>query len=74
MIYVYRPHALECDLADQRARVLLLKYGYTPENTDCCVVHLIRRLCAEEEFPHEIGLFLGYPVEDVVGFMENKDE
>lgn len=46
MIYVYRPHALECDLADQRARALLLKYGYTPENPNCCVVHLIRRLCA----------------------------
>ncbi len=23
------------------------------------------------EFPHEIGLFLGYPFEDVVGFIEN---
>jgi len=23
------------------------------------------------EFPHEMGLLLGYPVEDVVGFMEN---
>lgn len=47
LIYVYRPHALECDLADQRARALLLKYGYAPENPNCCVVHLIRRLCAE---------------------------
>lgn len=55
LIYVYRPHALECDLADQRARVLLLKYGYTPENPNCCVVHLIRRLCAEEEFPHRLS-------------------
>ncbi|OUN20383.1 hypothetical protein B5G34_15230 [Flavonifractor sp. An82] len=72
LIYVYRPHALECDLADQRARVLLLKYGYTPENPYCCVVHLIRRLCAEEEFPHEIGLFLSYPPEDVLGFIQNR--
>lgn len=71
LIYVYRPHALECDLADQRARALLLKYGYAPENPYCCVVHLIRRLCAEEEFPHEIGLFLSYPPEDVLGFIQN---
>ena len=71
LIYVYRPHALECDLADQRARALLPKYGYAPENPYCCVVHLIRRLCAEEEFPHEIGLFLSYPPEDVLGFIQN---
>ena len=73
LIYVYRPHALECDLANQRARALLLKYGYTPENPNCCVVHLMRRLCAEE-FPHEIGVFLGYPIEDIYGFLYHKEE
>ena len=30
---------------------------------------LIRRLRENDEFPHEIGLFLGYPIEDVVGFI-----
>ena len=35
---------------------------------------LIRQLAREEEgFPHEIGLFLGYPPEDVEGFMKHKD-
>ena len=72
LIYAYRPHALESDLTDHRARALLLKYGYVPENPNGCVVHLIHRLRSEGEFPHEIGLFLGYPVEDVVGFMENR--
>ena len=33
---------------------------------------LRRRLAENEEFPHEIGLFLGYPPEDVCGFIENK--
>lgn len=30
--------------------------------------------CMEQiaEFPHEMGLLLGYPVEDVEGFIENK--
>lgn len=23
-------------------------------------------------FPHEIGVFLGYPIEDVIGFINNK--
>lgn len=71
LIYVYRPHALECDLADRGARALLLEYGYTPDSPDHCVVRLIRRLRSEAEFPHEIGLFLSYPPEDVRGFIRN---
>ena len=72
LIYVYRPNALESDLTDHRARALLLKYGYVPENPNGCVVHLIHRLRSEGEFPHEIGLFLSYPPEDVLGFICNR--
>ena len=72
LIYAYRPNALESDLTDYRARALLLKYGYVPENPNGCVVHLIHRLRSEGEFPHEIGLFLSYPPEDVLGFICNR--
>ena len=34
--------------------------------------HLKKRLSQSEGFPHEIGLFLGYPPEDVRGFIENE--
>lgn len=71
LIYVYRPHALENDLTDRQARELLLRYGYTPENLNACVMHLIHRLQSAEEFPHEIGLFLSYPPNDVLGFIDN---
>ena len=74
LIYAYRPHALESDLTDHRARALLLKYGYVPENPNGCVVHLIHRLRSEGEFPHEIGIFLGYPLEDVDGFITHQGE
>ena len=74
LIYVYRPHALESDLADQRVRELLLQYGYTPENLNACVLHLIYRLRTAKEFPHEIGIFLGYPLEDVDGFITHQGE
>lgn len=33
---------------------------------------MIKKLREEPDFPHEIGLFLGYPLEDVKGFIENK--
>ena len=32
------------------------------------------RLCLEQEFPHEIGIFLGYPLEDVDGFITHQGE
>ena len=31
-------------------------------------------LLQNKEFPHEIGLLVGYPVEDVEGFIRNSDE
>ena len=43
------------------------------EDPDRCVAALCRRLYRTEGgcFPHEIGLFLGYPPEDVAGFIAN---
>ena len=72
LIYAYRPRALERDLMDCGARSLLLEYGYTPEKPGRCVVRLMRRMQSGEGFPHEIGLFLSYPPEDVLGFICNR--
>lgn len=44
------------------------------ECTGKCVVQLGKRLCEQKDFPHEIGLFLGYPLEDVQGFIEHHAE
>ena len=33
---------------------------------------LRQRLAMDGTFPHEIGLFLSYPLEDVEGFVENR--
>lgn len=54
------------------SRELLLEYGYVPEDAAGCVVHLIHRLRTAAQFPHEIGLFLSYPPEDVLGFIRNQ--
>lgn len=72
LIYVYRPSRLSADPQNGTAKQLLQERGYCTDTSDRCVVQLIRRLCACEEFPHEIGLFLGYPPEDVCGFIENR--
>ncbi len=72
LIYVYRPARLSQDLQDETACRLLEERGYQFETPERCIVRLIQRIRESEEFPHEIGLFLGYPPEDVCGFIENK--
>ena len=43
--------------------------GYPSEyNIDNYINILINKLNSKD-FPHEIGIFLGYPLKDVVGFM-----
>lgn len=74
LLYMYRPDQLKKDLADAAALDLLRQREYPCENSEKCLLELIRRLRAQEDFPHEIGLFLGYPPEDVLGFIENKAE
>jgi hypothetical protein len=34
--------------------------------------YLAKRFRESEEFPHEIGFFLGYPPEDVLGFIRHR--
>lgn len=74
LIYVYRPSRLRHDLRDREACRILVERGYCTASCDRCVVRLIERLHECEEFPHEIGLFLGYPTDDVKGFMKNAGE
>lgn len=72
LLYLYRPRDLERDLQDQLAAEILRHAGYVCGSSEQCLMKLIERLRAYDEFPHEIGLFLSYPPEDVKGFLEHK--
>lgn len=72
LIYVYRPSKLKTDFEHCDAVCLLKRFGYTFERPERCVAELVARMREKAEFPHEVGLFLGYPPEDVHGFIENK--
>ena len=72
LVYLYRPGKLAEDLSDSTAVRLLREQGYCPGSCGKCVGMLARKLRQQGEFPHEIGLFLGYPPEDVCGFIENR--
>ena len=67
-LYLYRPTLLARDLSHPMARALLWQLGY-PSSCAACIVHLMKKLRTQDQFPPEIGLFLGYPPGDVLGFM-----
>ena len=70
LIYMYRPEKLKADLSNSEAESILKDMDYPTKNAEECIVKLVHRLEDENSFPHEIGLFLGYPPEDVSGFIE----
>lgn len=74
LLYIYRPSYLANDFAERDIADLLKNCGYCTETPGKCVVQLIRKICDSNEFPHEIGLFLSYPPEDVSGFMKSPEE
>ena len=74
LIYVYRPGKLSKDLRNELAESLLKNCGYSCTDENACLRKLIERLKQLSDFPHEIGLFLGYPPEDVDGFINRRDE
>ena len=71
LLYLFRPRELKRDLSRREAREILAGAGYEDAEPGKCMQQLARRLQSGENFPHEIGLFLGYPPEDVRGFIEN---
>ena len=72
LLYLYRPSKLKKDLENESVKRILEDHGYENNHSTCCIAKLIKRIKENSEFPHEIGLFLGYPPEDVVGFINNK--
>lgn len=75
ILLVYDASSLGEYLGRKKVKNLLLQWGYE-ENGMRAWLYLLRERYTKyvEEranFPHEMGVFLGYPVEDVVGFIEN---
>ncbi len=73
LLYLYRPGRLFRDLSDNAAGEILSGCGYCEGAPAKCLSCLAKRIQSNGDFPHEIGLFLGYPREDVRGFIEHRD-
>lgn len=71
LVYAYRKDKLQNDLNKNKVDEFLKFYGYESNDADYCISKLKSRLKNSASFPHEIGIFLGYPLCDVIGFIEN---
>lgn len=71
LVYVYRRKQLEQDFNKPGVAAFMKKCGYPSIDVDYAIETLRQKLALSPEFPHEIGMFLGYPLEDVIGFIKN---
>ncbi len=71
LILIYRQKTLESCLQNAENKSFLSALGY-PSSNDINVLlsHLEKRLEVSNSFPHEIGIFLGYDIEDIKGYMK----
>ena len=72
MIYVYQKEKLNKLCACKQIQNIFKKYNYNCTSLDTLILDLQKRL-NDYDFLHEIGLFLGYPMTDVLGFIEGKE-
>ncbi len=72
LMYLYRPAKLRQSLSGADAQKILKSCGYTSADPVPCLLQLRDKISDRNEFPHEIGLFLNYPPEDVRGFIDEK--
>lgn len=70
LILVYHKDLLDTHLCQEDIQQFLSAFGYGFVTTRQALYHLQEHMC-KECFPHEIGVFLGYPLDDVVSFIQN---
>lgn len=71
LIYAYRVSRLKKALSNAEIASFLVESGYPADHLEECLACLSNRLSGRENFPHEIGVFLGYPLADVKAFIAN---
>ncbi len=76
LYFLYRNKEYHTYLSDQNIRYFLKRYGYQGKEILTYLEFLNARIeksiLEKGEFPHEIGVLLGYPLEDVKGFTNHK--
>ncbi|MCC8081382.1 MAG: DUF3793 family protein [Lachnospiraceae bacterium] len=76
VVLLYREEWLKEWLLQEDVAEFLIQYGYRPGSLKQQLQHLGKQMAyyynQSQEFPHEMGVFLGYPLEDVRGFIHHQ--
>lgn len=69
LLFLFDRELLRSRLADKAIQDYLATKGYSQPHVFTLVLGtFLKRLMKSPEFPHESGVFLGYPLEDVIAF------
>lgn len=75
LVMVYRKEVLQKHLQNPEMTEFLADFGYPNEGTVEEYIDCLRsRLSDCGGFPPEIGVFLGYPLHDIYGFINHRDD
>ena len=74
LAYVYCEELLKIVLKDTQTSAFLEDCGYNKDMSVDEMLTVLESRITCGSFPHEIGVFLGYPIEDVLGFIKNNGE
>ena len=76
IMLLYNERQMESHFLRKDVRRFLGALGYTDFSINALLERFAKRYCDNigngEAFPHEMGVFLGYPLEDVKGFISNQ--
>ncbi len=70
IVYAYNKEHLSLIISNKNVSSFLHTYGYNNDSVGDCINLLKRRFIINKSCPHEIGVFLGYPLEDVKSFIK----
>jgi hypothetical protein len=78
LLLLYHSESLKAYLSYDKVEQFFMDAGYHSIELSEILLELCMRyqryMVKKDGFPHEMGLLLGYPLEDVTGFIENRGE
>ena len=74
LLLVYKEEELKAHLFNPNNQKFLLSYGYPNCLESCKYIDYLKKRVNQKDFPHEIGVFLGYDLNDIKDYISGNKE
>lgn len=74
LVLVYKKHKLESSLFDEKNYNYMTKFNYPKNKSLNLYLDCLSNRLENKDFPHEIGVFLGYDLDDIIDFQLGNKE